>query len=420
MRGLLAMAAILAFVTGALYLWHFHVTFYPDSASYIVPAGNIVAGRGFTGPDGSPEIFRTPGYPLFLAFFFAAHAGITGAIWFQHLLRILLIVGSTAFAFSISQSRAVAGVAGLLLVIDFPLLEAANALLSEMLFCAVIALVYWLLWREALREPSGKWILLAGALTGITVLIRPVSLYFLAPAIAFMAVGMQGRRARAAIIFTIGFVLLPALWAYRNYRVAGTFTVSTVSAYNALIYRAAGSVAMDRPGSYWENLVPARVQICDDMRRLYSLECSPAALATGADQFKHLAIQEIEQHPSGFLKATALGASMLLLDEGTITTSALLGRPVRKREFLIYTVPLFIFSIYGLLICWRKNRKFFWLALWVIVYFVGVSAGPESEARFRVPFISLYAPLSAIGMSHLAAQMKLKKLLSRSGQPFIS
>jgi len=100
---------------------------------------------------------------------------------------------------------------------------------------------------------------------------------------------------------------------------------------------------------------------------------------------------------------------MVVLDEGTITTSALLGRPVRKREFLIYTVPLFIFSIYGLAVCWRKNRTFFWLALWVIVYFVGVSAGPQSEARFRVPFVPLYVLLSAIGISNLAAQMKLKK-----------
>jgi 4-amino-4-deoxy-L-arabinose transferase-like glycosyltransferase len=408
-RVLLSIAAILAFVTGALYIWHFHVTSYPDSESYIVPASNIVAGHGFTGPDGSPEVYRTPGYSLFLALCFAVHAGVPGAILFQHLLRILLIVGSTAFALSISQSRTVACLAGLLLVIDFPLLEAANGVLSEMLFSAVIALVYWLLWREALREPSGKWILLAGVLTGITVLIRPVSLFFFAPAIAFMAVAMPARRPRAAIIFTIGLVLLPALWAFRNYRVAGTFTVSTISAYDALIYRAAGSVAMDRPGSYWENLDPARVQICGDLRRLYSLECSPAALAKGADQFKRLAIQEIAQHPSGLLKATALGASMVPLDEGTITTSALLGRPIRKREFLIYTVPLFIFSIYGLLVCWRKNRAFFWLALWVIVYFVGVSAGPQSEARFRVPFIPLYVPLSAIGMNNLAVQMKLKK-----------
>jgi len=408
-RVLLSMAAILAFVTGALYVWHFPLTFYPDSASYIVPASNIVAGHGFTGPDGSPEVYRTPGYPLFLAFFFAAHAGVTGAIWFQHVLRILLIIGSTAFAFSISQSRAVAGFTGLLLVIDLPLLEAAHAVLSEMLFTALIAIVYWLLWREALREPSGKWIFFAGALTGTTVLIRTVSLFFCVPAIAFMSMAMPRRRPRAAILFTIGFALLPALWACRNYRVAGAFTVSTVSAYDALIYRAAGSVAMDRPGSYWENLEPARTQICSDLRRLYSLECSPAALTTGGDYFKRLAMQEIAQHPSGFLKATALGACMVVLDEGTITTSALLGRPVRKREFLIYTVPLFIFSIYGLLVCWRKNRTFFWLALWVIVYFVGVSAGPQSEARFRVPFVPLYVLLSAIGMSNLAVQMKLKK-----------
>ena len=409
LRVLLCIAAILAFVTSALYVWHFHVTYYPDSESYIAPARNIVAGHGFTGPDGRPELFRTPGYPLLLAFFVATHAGVIGAILFQHVLRILLIVGLIAFAFSITQRRAVAGLTCLLLVIDFPLLEVANAVLSEMLFTALIAIVYWLLWREAHREPSSKWILLAAMLTGTTVLIRPVSLFFCVPAVAFIAIAMPCRRLRAAIIFTMGFVLLPALWAFRNYRVAGTFTVSTISAYDALIYRAAGSVAMDRPGRYWENLDPARAQICSDMRRLYSLECSPAALSTGADHFKRLAIQEIAQHPSGFLKATALGASMLLLDEGTITTSALLGRHAHKREFLIYTVPLFIFSIYGLLVCWRKNRTFFWLALLVIVYFVGVSAGPQSEARFRVPFIPLYVPLSAIGISNLALQMKLKK-----------
>jgi hypothetical protein len=41
----------------------------PDAADYWQLAGSLADGRGFSNPDGSPEFFRPPIYPAFLAFF---------------------------------------------------------------------------------------------------------------------------------------------------------------------------------------------------------------------------------------------------------------------------------------------------------------------------------------------------------------
>ncbi|MCK4602052.1 MAG: hypothetical protein KAU28_06275, partial [Phycisphaerae bacterium] len=57
----------------------------PDSHSYLQLAGAL-AERGQFGPRDQPEIFRTPGYPLFLAW---AHP-LPGGVWALLAVQVLL------------------------------------------------------------------------------------------------------------------------------------------------------------------------------------------------------------------------------------------------------------------------------------------------------------------------------------------
>jgi CHASE2 domain-containing sensor protein len=66
---------------------------------------------------------------------------------------------------------------------------------------------------------------------------------------------------------------------------------------------------------------------------------------------------------------------------------------------LVYTMPMFLLSFVGLWGFWRANRAFFWLAALTCVYFVGISAGAESFARFRVPIMPIYGILVANGIA---------------------
>src|ERR1051326_1589430 len=119
-RRVLWIVGLIALATGVAYVWRCGIVYYPDSRSYIAPAEKLATGRGFIGEnfivaglqvdsEGMPELFRTPGYPLLLAAFLRLHLGMGSLIAFQHLLRLVLVIGSTGFVYRISRSVTTAG-----------------------------------------------------------------------------------------------------------------------------------------------------------------------------------------------------------------------------------------------------------------------------------------------------------------------
>jgi hypothetical protein len=426
MKNFWLIALVASLLTSVLYFSYFHKVLYPDSPSYIAPAENLLAGRGYTGSafeiagvkvdaDGVPESLRTPGYPLLLALFLWIHAGLKGALLFQHLLRVLIIVSATGFAFRVSHSRRTALLTCVLLTIDFPLLEAANAILTELFFTAVLMIVYWLLWKEVnTSKAPGLTLLAAGLLAGASVLIRPISIFFFLPAAMFLILTRPRQKAQAALIFVAGFACLPGAWAMRNHHAIGRFTVSTISEFNLLEYRAAGSIAVDRPGKFQANLEAAQKELadqaCREMLRAYARDCTYMTPAEKSEYYSRLARQVVLQHPFGFLKMSARGAGVMMLDSGSETLKRIVGPGwlTAWRVLLLYTAPVFLLALYGLETFRKRNPAFFWLAVCVVGYFVAISAGPEAAARFRVPFLPIYAILAATGLDSLLTVLKIR------------
>ena len=392
-RRILWIVGLLAVATAIAYSWRCGIIYYPDSASYLVPAENMLHGRGFVDAQGAPEMLRTPGYPLFIDLFLWAPHGIGVLIVAQHLLRLGLILGCTAFLLRFDKVAALT--AGLLLAFDIPLLDSATAILSEMFFASLMAVVFWLMWRA---QSTGLWAV-AGLLAGASVIIRPVSLFFFVPAVALIVV-CEKRRLRTVLAFCVAFALLPLAWAARNYDAGNVFSVSVIGGSDALIYKAAGSVAMDHPGSYWANLDPARTELCNELRRAYSIDCSNANLREHGNEFTTLARQVIARHPVGFIKSTALGACLVLFDNGA-AMGRLARKEVKRRWSLLITFPVFVLFLVGMWWCWKAQRKLFWLSLFVVAYFVLVASGPEAEARFRVPSDAIYIPLASFGLASI-------------------
>src|SRR4051812_15688183 len=87
----LAFLAFLAVGANFLYLACSNGDFlYPDSATYLTPARSLLTGHGFTGENGQPETFRTPGYPLLLVPFLLSQNTALAVVTFQHLCNVLL------------------------------------------------------------------------------------------------------------------------------------------------------------------------------------------------------------------------------------------------------------------------------------------------------------------------------------------
>ena len=401
---ILAMIAVLAFLTGGLYLWHFHATYEPDSVTYIVPASNLALGHGFTDARGYPETNRTPGYSLAILPFIWAHLDLTYLILLQHLLRVLVIVLTTGFTFFLTRKRLPALLVGGILCIDVPLLDSANSVLTEMLFTALLVIALGLLWIESHnRGRTGLLCVLAGFLAGASVLVRPISLYLFIPLAAYFLLVHRQFRVRAALIFVLSFLSLPLAWSVRNGRETGSFTVSSISGFSLLQYRAAGVLALKDHGDFEldraKHAKELELQACEEFQRERGRDCSQASVPEKSQYFSRLARRFLLHHKLGLIELGVRGVGMMMLsaDLSAITGIRHLG--------LAFTVPALLFALWGWVQCWKKFRAFFWMATLVMGYFIAVSAGAEAYSRFRVPIVPLYAILTAIGLDVALARV---------------
>jgi len=405
MLRILSLIAVLAIATSCLFFWHFHDFYNPDSPTYVVPAANILAGHGFVNSAGYPETQRTPGYSLFILPFLWAHLDLKYLIIFQHLLRVLIVLGTTAFAFRVTRSRRIAFSTGILVCLDLPMLECANSVFTEIFFTATLAIVLWLLWAESGQtEKPGIRLFTAGLLAGASVLIRPVNVLFFLPAALYLLLARRSFGLRAALCFSFAFVILPVTWVIRNYRETGYSTLATISGTNMLLYIAAGALAINDPGEFDANLERRQTQLeaqaCDDIASLYGADCSQVTIPRKSDYYSRLGRTIILAHPLAYLEVALRGDAEMILGGGVVRLSKMTGASPRVGRILIllYTIPLFCFACLGLLVLWKTNRQLFALIFLVILYFLIISSGAQAYSRFRVPIIPLYAFAAAVGL----------------------
>jgi hypothetical protein len=404
-RGLLISIALLALATNLLYFGHFKDYYFADSRTYITAASNLIQGRGFTDALGYPQTLVTPGYPLLIAPFLRAGLDLKYLIILQHLLLVLLVVGSSAATFQLFKSRRQTLLVGLLLSIDLPLLEAANAVLTDIFFASVFGIALWLLWAASSkpRQISIERLLISGVVAGAAVLIRPVGLYFFAPAAAYLLLACGRRRFRAALAFTIAFGCFPLAWAVRNYHETGLFAVASIAGQELICCRAPGVLALDDPGDFNSNIAKRKAQLeetaCANLKSRYGKDCSELSSAQKSGEFLRVGGAVLWEHPFGYLRLALRGAAVLLLDGGPSSLQGLTGidPQIGVRLLLTYTIPVLCSALFGLYRVWRDDRRLFYLSLFTTAYFVALSSGGESYSRYRVPIIPLYLFLAAVG-----------------------
>jgi 4-amino-4-deoxy-L-arabinose transferase-like glycosyltransferase len=217
--------------------------FHRDTGSYIRPALNLLAGRGFSqqeAPPFTPDARRTPVYPLFVALLY----GVFG----QHPLLVaggqVALSALTAGLVGLLGARLLpkreAGLGGLLLALSLGSIVYSLYILTETLFTALLlgtscALVVY---RETGRK---RFLIGAGLLAGMATLCRPIALFYplvVAPLAGSAHRGRCREGIRAALLFLGVAALVVAPWLLRNYRSVGVPTLSTVSNENMLLFNA--------------------------------------------------------------------------------------------------------------------------------------------------------------------------------------
>lgn len=171
-----------------------------DCREYYAIAHNLAAHGVFSQdekPPLTPDTWRTPGYPLFLAFFMFLFGDSSAMlVVVQQLLSVLNVLLLFSIVRRIARDarkdpgtgetrwigeRGAMIVAILFLVEPFRLLYSLW-LMSTTLFVTVLLLT-WLVWLRTLESRRWEWFGLLGTLSGLLILVRPVGI--LVPAALF-------------------------------------------------------------------------------------------------------------------------------------------------------------------------------------------------------------------------------------------
>lgn len=364
-----------------------------DAGEYIAAANNLMEGRGFT-IDGSPETRRTPGYPLFLASLLRIGLGVRTVVWVQHMLAVATAAAVFALTRRMTGNVRPASFAAILVAIDLPTIAHANETLTETLFTSILLAVFALSWRIGEGKGNG---LAAGLLLGFSAVVRPISVAFFVPLALYFA--WAGRR-RVIPLFVASALLLPSLWAVRNYRATGVATLSSISGDSWLFYKAAGALAIGQPGPF----EPNRKRIAQELERLAAARIEPGAPhARQASVRARLGREIVLARPLASAKLVARGTAMTMLGGGAdaLVTVSGISRGTAERVLLLYTGAMLLLSMIGVAVLLRDHRKVGVLVLITLIYFVLVPAGAESYSRFRVPVVPMYAIASAAGAEFL-------------------
>ena len=441
--------------------------FTPDSQGYYLLARQLGEHGQFSQFPGAPaEIFRTPGYPLFLAGVLAVYGENFHALVMVQILLDVLLCWLVYRLGTMLISPPVGLVAAAVQAVTPSSVAYSARVLSDGLFALLLTAGLALLVRHlraargwhgllASRVASGTntackqavppvifkdlaLLALSGLALGAACLVRPAGLPVIGVAALLLLLrpkrpngtSLSGRLLSIGV-FCVAAAACVAPWVARNHARAGYPRLSSVLDYNLFFYNARA-------------LIDARPDIAlNDRQRLLALLASepdwpdqallndPVFVRQAGDEGRALILAHPLSYLGVHLRATA---GVLLPDAPDVLEVAGLTRGERgtlavlREQGLLAAVRYYFDGQYGalalavpLVAIWlikllaaiggaaarlRGAGAGVWLVLLVILYFV-LSPGPPANARFRVPIEPLLSVLAAVTLEWVLRKIAL-------------
>ncbi len=407
--------------------------FLVDSYEYSLLGVNIAQHGYYTPHGGEPGLRRSPGYPLYLAAVYKLF-GVKPAI--ALFLQIVLSGLIPLFLYMNAEllfSKRVARIASVLSIVEPVSIIYANLLLSETLF-VVFLLLSTYFFIKSMKNKNTTALFVSAIMTGIGAYFRPVILY-LPLAYAFMYIAVSWLSFKDRIKYALGIVLITGLtvlpWVTRNYIVDRYKGFCSIQDINLYYWRAAGVI------SDMEHLPLREVQ-----DRLEKAVPSGLSLANKYQFLRDKAVSVIIHHPYAYLKVMLKGSINMLLSPERYAVFKLAdikprflgimwqGHSIHQALNMLMSDPVIVSSvvmyqllftlIIGLLIAigmliiaGEGFIKELLIMLFIIAYFVVVSAGPEAEPRFRLPVLPYMLIIAAFALSSLFTSVASKHYKKR-------
>ncbi len=378
---------------------------FPDSGTYLDPALSLLESGSFLNKYQTPEVTRTPGYPLFLAALMACVGTELRTVLF---IQAVIVSASVVVLYWLARHvlpPMMAFTGGLLAGLSPWASARAGFLLSDGVFLLLLSVLFFAIYLAVryLRQPG---LLIAGgtaigSLTAAVIFVRPVF-----PLIILVAGTMfllhPGKKLGVWVL--VGSMLLSALvpmhlWKMRNLHEAqfnGFSDVSGKAAWQWLASSVKGQLA-EAGGDRWMMLKAAEL---DETRWKLSLE------KADAERWRR-ATEVFRAHPFVTLYVFICNASEALIHpQPSILTPA--GLNFQGDSIVLGSLwcLLIVFAAIGIRHVWGSRLeneaidRSWILAMLVICCVLTLTAGVSfgAGARYRMPLELIVPLLAGVGL----------------------
>lgn len=389
--------------------------FFGDTESYWDLARTIAEGKAYEFSEDRWQLFRTPGYPVFLAPLFLLFgenppvyaARFLGAILGTLTVAVAAILGNRLFPGENSSCFSSASLCAAAIVAVEPTQVLTSILiLSESLFC--LLMVLQIFFRVGALRHHRPWVssLCSGICFAAAVYTRPSWLYFVLFTCAFEAVFFLSRQSRRAdfvkqlsyeFVILAVFCTLMCPWWVRNYRITGHFVATSLqsgpSLYDGLSPEATGASDMEFVHRFRE-----------EERAHPSMNPETEIYEYRLDQrMKNAAVDWAKTHPrevAGLAVVKFVRMWNVWPNEPSFSKL-----PVRIMIFVSF-VPVMLFAIWGTMKTWTLGFEY-WLCWIPAVYFTALHVIFVSSLRYRIPPMILLSLLAAFAFTSFLANRRL-------------
>lgn len=407
----------------------FYLTANGDAVEYLSMARQwLEYGTYHNSQLNEPEIFRMPGYPLFIAFFYKIFSDVSLAILAQNLIFLACAALFYKFTLGLFKSKKVALFCAGLLSLEPSIIYWNSQLITETLFAGLIFLCVYTAF-VFYKKKSFYYPALTGLLLSLAIFIRPAGEYLAATFIIFYIVILLFRIITfkkfilSVLIFIIAFLLPLFPWMAGNYGYFGYFAVSNSSIVGF--------------GKY---LTAIGEQTGED----FKVSATKNSLKDVA-MVRQRALEIIAEHPLVFLKIYGLSLAPFFFGDGYLSVFGRIfpelekqrvitnwkgdGRELlgfvyghRGAEAITFFFGKLVWSLMALLalagiVRWvfkYKKEYPILILMSLIIFYFSLASGVGSYSRFRFPVIFFIFLFSSIGVSWFLDFIKSRRPLLKS------
>ncbi len=232
--------------------------FEPDSYGYIRLAEALLDSFEF------PSLFRTPGYPAFIASIYALTGKTPLAVAVvQNVLDSITTLIIVFICMRITGSRRFSLAAGFLYAVNPFAVYYSQMILTETVFTIIFTVATYF-FLSFIKTNSRRELVLTAVLMGISVFIRPVAQYL--PLLLSIFIFLTGLSFKQKIMNTILFLsifyIIIVPWYARNYYQYQYWTLSTIKDITVFYYEApAALMARENPKVFIQHYINEPLEI---------------------------------------------------------------------------------------------------------------------------------------------------------------